>query len=155
MGEINRESVFKQIVERYLDTNTVYAVIDKDGDLLIRTILDMQCSVFTYVVPEACGFYIRCLYGLKADHGRANLVEKINEINCTLREGAMILRDDGEIQFRTFIPDIDATPSTIMRCVKIGVVTFTENIQDIIECMKTYDDISNSDFEIVDTEVVQ
>lgn len=146
------EKLFKEVIGIYMGSNTVFGSI-RDGVLNIKTFVTPGAFISTTVFPERGGFLIRTRYFVGTKVGRLNLIEEVNAINNKLRQGGMYVEDDGGLVFKTFIPDCgDCTSAEIVNGVKMSIVTFLENLDEIMEIIITMEGLTDDNYTIIDVD---
>ena len=146
----NTEDLFNEVVNIYDGSHHIYAHVDEDMDLLIKSYITPGGFISTIVHKKRDGYIIHTRYFVGTEVARNTLVDKINEINSNLIEGCLYVDDDGDVAYRTFLRDNGALDArAVAKAVKIGIVTFLENLNDIMGTIRDLEAIRDSEFSIV------
>ena len=153
MDNSSRKELLKSMVGRYVFSNNVTVNIDADGVLMMKTYLTPGTGAYTTVREEKEGFILHTYYFVGTEVGTLNLIETINGINRELREGCMYVTDEGEVEYRNYLPDNGHTQEEdLARLIKLGIITFLENMDKIMSVINTVENLSDSDFVILDAD---
>lgn len=151
---MEKDEIFREVIDLYLANPCITAFVNDDGKLLVRHHISPGSPIDTVVVESPGGFEVVIGFPVGAETGRNAFAVGINGINRRLRFGSFYVDTDGQLMYKVFLSGSKGIDGKdIARAISDGTGTFLSLRAEIAKVLESVDDAQEgSEYVIHDDE---